>query len=386
MPALFQKKNNLTHSISKKWNKLTTTKKVGVSVDESPVLATQSKKKKERKSSPRVQEQEQEQQQQSHEVQVVSDTSCDEAESSDDDEQDASKYGYGDASPDCEKDIVDVTAAAADMLSLNPASTRSSRRMSSSTSSHRRRRNSISTPDDNANLPFHPQRMPRRSSLKGSSPYSRDRRASIGACTMPTANATSTIIENNNEDEDDEKRIIKVQLPGRRESIKRRRSIIFNEDVNVRKITPAKTLTKEGTPDSLWFQDNEYSKIKKKCRALLQKVDANGVVDGKKYCTRGLERYMTQSAQEREGMKYGAWDSVLVEQRSQRREGTFDDENVARLYKHTSVKSVMEATLRANLDAAEVASFYDVEQPQNGCGDKTVAPGRSRTSRRASVA
>lgn len=377
MPALFQKKNNLTHSISKKWSKLTTTKKVGVSIDESPVRSTQSKERRQR--------------QQSNEVRVVSDTSIEEADSSDDDEQDAaSKYGYGDASPDSEENAAAATAAA--LSTSSAASNRSSRRMSSSTSTNRRRRSSMTTVDDSANTPFCPQRMPRRSSLKGSSPYSRNRRASIGAS---TATSTATIIENNNEDEDEVKRItevqkgkriIEVQLPGRRGSIARRSSITFNEDVNVRKITPAKTLTKEGTPDSLWFQENEYSKIQKKCRALLQKVDANGVVDGKKYCTRGLERYMTTSAQEREGMKYGAWDSVLIEQRLQRREGTFDDESVARLYKYTSVKSVMEATLRANLDAAEVASFYDVEQPQNGCGDKTVAPGRSRTSRRASVA
>lgn len=377
MPALFQKKNNLTHSISKKWSKLTTTKKVGVSIDESPVRSTQSKERRQR--------------QQSNEVRVVSDTSIEEADSSDDDEQDAaSKYGYGDASPDSEENAAAATAAA--LSTSSAASNRSSRRMSSSTSTNRRRRSSMTTVDDSANTPFCPQRMPRRSSLKGSSPYSRNRRASIGAS---TATSTATIIENNNEDEDEVKRItevqkgkriIEVQLPGRRGSIARRSSITFNEDVNVRKITPAKTLTKEGTPDSLWFQENEYSKIQKKCRALLQKVDANGVVDGKKYCTRGLERYMTTSAQEREGMKYGAWDSVLIEQRLQRREGTFDDESVARLYKYTSVKSVMEATLRANLDAAEVASFNDIELPHNGCGGNTVAPVRSRACRRSSVA
>lgn len=92
-------------------------------------------------------------------------------------------------------------------------------------------------------------------------------------------------------------------------------------------------------------------------RALLSKVDANGVVNGKKYCTRGLERYM-RCPNEREGMKFGAWDSVLLEQRLQRIEGTFCEESIARLYKYTTVKSVVDATHQARLDAKEVASFY----------------------------
>jgi len=108
----------------------------------------------------------------------------------------------------------------------------------------------------------------------------------------------------------------------------------------------------------LWFQDNEYKNIRKKTQALLEKVDSNGIVDGKKYCTRGLEKYM-ECPQKRASKKYEGWDSVLTEQQLQRELNIFDDESIGRTYKHTSTISVVEATNRATSDAKEVASFYN---------------------------
>merc|ERR1712113_947271 len=109
----------------------------------------------------------------------------------------------------------------------------------------------------------------------------------------------------------------------------------------------------------LWFQDDEYNMIKKKTFALLKKVYSNVIMNGKKYCTRGLEKYM-KCPQKRASEKYQAWDSVLMEQEMQRKLNIYDDESLGQFYKHTSNMSVVKATIRATLDAQEVASFYQL--------------------------
>merc|ERR1712048_11032 len=151
--------------------------------------------------------------------------------------------------------------------------------------------------------------------------------------------------------------VIEMKLPMRRESIRRRRSIQFDEDVYVRKIQPA-TSVKGAEKKEMWFQDDEYHTIKRKTRALLDKVDSNGIVNGKKYCTRGLEKYM-EDPKKRAEEKYQAWDSVLMEQEMQRKLKIFDDESMGRFYKRTSITSAAEAHSRATADAAEVATFYN---------------------------
>merc|ERR1712182_16032 len=201
----------------------------------------------------------------------------------------------------------------------------------------------------NENLPFHPRRTPRRSSLKGSGTIRAPRRASIGTC---QERKTSSIEEDLASGVLAKSQVIEVKLPMRRESIKRRRSIQFDEDVYVRKIQPT-TSVKGAKKKELWFQEDEYYTIKKKTRALIDKVDSNGIVNGKKYCPRGLEKYM-EDPRKRTEEKYQAWDSVLMEQEMQRKLKIYDDESVGRFYKRTSITS------------AEVASFYEqkVQTPQ----------------------
>jgi len=324
---------------------------------------------------------------------VVSDTSSDD-DSSEDEKDDAEKYGYGEAAPDSD----DVVAAKLPRrLSTRRASVGVGRRRRSSISRQQPLTLNEGNGEDDENLPFHPQRMPRRSSLKGSCPQrAARRRASIGTCTMTPAERRMSIEEEIAIGAIDPSQVLEVNLPGRRESIKRRRSIQFNEDVNVRKIQPTSKV-KGAVKKELWFQDDEYSTIKKKTRALLDKVDSNGVVNGKKYCTRGLEKYM-ECPEKRASERYQAWDSVLMEQEMQRKLKIFDDESMGRFYKETSTTSVVEATNRANLDAREVASFYEPQQQQQQIeqqnqqleqregNDESAPPPRRRRARRASIA
>lgn len=185
---------------------------------------------------------------------------------------------------------------------------------------------------------FCPHRRPRRSSMKASegthapSPSS-ERRASI----QPRAEK------------------YQVLLPGQSEPVERQRSIAFDDDIDIQSIEPIRLLS-AGGPQSLWYQENEYETIKFKTLALLDRVDhSSGVVDGKKYCTRGLEKFMSPEANEVK--KHQAWDSVLNEQFLQRKDGEFDEETLANIYMYSTKRSRVEACRRAKIDA-EASEAY----------------------------
>jgi hypothetical protein len=83
-----------------------------------------------------------------------------------------------------------------------------------------------------------------------------------------------------------------------------------------------------------------------------------GIVGHRRYCTRGLEKVMTQEAtQMTREKRYMAWDSVLNEQDLQRDDGAFDDEYMANCYKFNTAKCQQEAANRASQDAADVANY-----------------------------
>merc|ERR1712161_32644 len=112
--------------------------------------------------------------------------------------------------------------------------------------------------------------------------------------------------------------------------------------------------------------------------ALIDKVDASGTFDGKKYCTRGLEKYM-ECPQQRAMKKYHGWDSVLMEQEMQRTLQIYDDESIGQFYAITAQENVTAATTRAQFDAQEVASFYTTTDTT---ADSAVVAAATRTRRR----
>merc|ERR1712172_106406 len=189
----------ITHSLSKKWNSVRGGKnKIGV--DEAPVLPQRNTNEDNNHililtrnydengylltASPKLAEDLETPSpyyEKPPETVVVSDTSSDD-DSSEDEKGTAKIYGYGDASPDSD----DVATKLPRRLSSRRNSVVSRRRGSI----HHQQALALSEEDEN--LPFHPQRMPRRSSLKGSCPQrSGRRRASIGTCTMPAERQTS---------------------------------------------------------------------------------------------------------------------------------------------------------------------------------------------------
>merc|ERR1712161_143507 len=119
--------------------------------------------------------------------------------------------------------------------------------------------------------------------------------------------------------------------------------------------------------------------------ALIDKVDASGTFDGKKYCTRGLEKYM-ECPQQRALKKYNGWDSVLMEQEMQRNLHIYDEESIGQFYAITAKENVTAATTRAQLDAQEVASFYTTTDTAAADSAVAAATTRTRRGRRASMA
>jgi hypothetical protein len=189
-----------------------------------------------------------------------------------------------------------------------------------------------SSAGDQSNKAFSPDRMPERSSMKGSE-KARERPGSIRA---PTET-------------------LHILLPGHILPIKRQRSIAFDNKINIQNIVPVRLLA-TGGPQYLWYQESEYEKIKFKTLALLDRVDhSSGLIDGKKYCTRGLEKFMTPEATEVK--KHQAWDSVLNEQFLQRKDGEFDGEHLATIYMYSTKRSRIEARKRAKFDA-EASEAY----------------------------
>jgi len=203
MPALSRK--SLTHSLSMKW-KSVRGKNIEVGIDyEAPPVPSHTLDYEKTPVEAMV---------------VVSDTSSEEdSDSSYSDEDATEKYGYGEASPDtenCNKAFPKRLSSRISILRRNSQKRRSSVSVSISISGEHKGTNDNNNDNDNENnnVPFHPQRIPRRSSIKGSCPQrAARRRASIGTCT-PTNNHGVTSDEYTS-------------------CQKRRTSITFNEDVDI---------------------------------------------------------------------------------------------------------------------------------------------------------
>jgi hypothetical protein len=147
---------------------------------------------------------------------------------------------------------------------------------------------------------------------------------------------------------------IQVNLPGKKRPVRRRTSITFKDTVRVKNVVPVSQLTDE--PEALWFQDEEYKRIRQKSRDLVNRVD-NEVPGENKYCVRGLEKFMRKNKDGVMQQKYDVWDSVLNEQHLQRHHGTFDDDYMGNICKFSTVKSQREAVGRAQQDAAEIENY-----------------------------
>ena len=102
-------------------------------------------------------------------------------------------------------------------------------------------------------------------------------------------------------------------------------------------------------------QPDEFSKIKKSCFAIVDQVEQG---TSKKFCTRGLERYLAHTRREFMERRHSALDSVFDEQRHhRRRDSLVDDEHMARLYKFSTFQNRRNAFVRAKQDEVEIKKY-----------------------------
>ena len=145
---------------------------------------------------------------------------------------------------------------------------------------------------------------------------------------------------------------IEVSLPEGRK-IKRRTSITFSEQADVRSVPAAKELAHD--PRSLWIQREEMDRIK--TEAMLIANNAHNGPQEAKYCLRGLEKYIGSAKGEISSVKTEAWHSVLDEQLLQRSSGQYDDHMISSVYKYATLETQVAAHERAFKDAKEIETY-----------------------------
>ena len=198
----------------------------------------------------------------------------------------------------------------------------------------------------------HSLRMPKRSSFKhrGSS-------GSSSTCERRRSSLLRPSIE------------IEIRLPNDK-AARRRTSVQFDDDVSTEEIVPVSELIDDSEREKLWFQDEEYEKMKHKSHKLAKVVDKKGGLDywkhkwneengekKRKPCIRGLEGFLAESAGQVAAVRYEALDSVLDEQEIQRSESDFNDDALAQAYKFSTISSRMEAAKRAQEDEKEIEQY-----------------------------
>ena len=162
---------------------------------------------------------------------------------------------------------------------------------------------------------------------------------------------------------------IQIRLPNDK-AMTRRTSIQFDDDVSIEHIAPVTELVEDGDHEKLWFQEDEYQKMKHKSCKLANIVDKKGGLEywkhkwneengekKRKPCIRGLEGFLAESAGQVAAVRYEALDSVLDEQEIQRSEDDFNDDALAQAYSLSTIASRIEATERAQEDEKEIEEY-----------------------------
>ena len=250
---------------------------------------------------------------------------------------DANKYGYGDATPDTDKYGYGDAAPDTDKYGYGDATPDSNNDMYGY---------GDAAPDERSGSRSTSARTPRRSSMKTSESRTQRRRASIGY----------------NEEK------VEVRLPGDRK-VKRRTSITFNEQVQVRPVQPVTQIGQPGEEvqrEQLWFQDEEYDQMKNKMARLVNQVEKHGMdgfynqrSGGKKIpCIRGLERMIGENKYASWERKQQGWDAVLWEQHYQREgQEEFNENAMAAPYMESSEESRRKAIEQAARDEEDIRQY-----------------------------
>lgn len=133
--------------------------------------------------------------------------------------------------------------------------------------------------------------------------------------------------------------------------VKRQSTLRFSEGVHVREVRSSADLCK-GEIRPLWWQGDELAAIKENLVRLVRQVNTKGKnkTNGKRYCTRGLERFV-DSSYDKGAERLEAEQAVFREQMKQREMGTFDELRTAAVYFRRTRASSSRANSRGVEDA-----------------------------------
>jgi hypothetical protein len=108
-----------------------------------------------------------------------------------------------------------------------------------------------------------------------------------------------------------------------------------------------------------WFQDEEYSKIRKDCCKQIKKMQNGEVLKDKKYCSRGLESHTRLAAISKTLNRQTAINAVLDEQEDQRQTGDVDEEDIAQRYQQATSSCQLWACIVGLRDQRAAEEYSD---------------------------
>jgi hypothetical protein len=123
------------------------------------------------------------------------------------------------------------------------------------------------------------------------------------------------------------------------------RSVSFDTTYEVCPILSLDEYTQEDL-DACWFAEEDYSTITNECFKIIKKMQQGRAINARKYCVRGLERMTPEASDLRDLKRMNAYISVLEEQNTQMREGTYDPKKIAKEYRKASAKRCQQEAQR----------------------------------------
>jgi ABC-type sugar transport system ATPase subunit len=103
-----------------------------------------------------------------------------------------------------------------------------------------------------------------------------------------------------------------------------------------------------------WYSAEEYSQISEQCIKQIEKLNRGEKLNGRKYCTRGLEGHTKVRSHECIQAKKLAHSTVLNEQDNQVSEGVWNEELMSKIYQDMSSSSKFYAHMVALCDERAV--------------------------------
>ena len=112
------------------------------------------------------------------------------------------------------------------------------------------------------------------------------------------------------------------------------KGVSFSPTVLVRKTTHLNDYSEQEL-SQCWYSTDEYHKIRRDCLYQVEALNLGKTLDGRKYCSRGLEGHTTDGAFIKARTRKAAIDIVLF---AQYEEGIYDEDNIAVLYRQMTAE------------------------------------------------